>query len=488
MKFKSDGNWTMGDMWGLVTDDVFHGIHIKWSDTETPLGHICSSDLLHYTALDDVLHPLPEDKYPNDCLMKFTGCCMTGKDNKHYIYYTMRNKNASEKIAVAISEDMKNFELYDKNPVLELDGNIFCTKGTKIDCRDMLIVYHEAEDIYYGYFAAMADLGYGSPCGVIGVAKSKDLLNWREQKIAYKPPFVGVMEVPDVFEIDGKWYLTMLSGNIYGAKGISEDEDIVYFTYYAVSDSPEGPFVHTDDTIFLGGNHSSGAVSRSVVFNGKRYVIYLDRGKEGQSIALPKEIGVVDGKLRPLYAPITQKLRTGNKTNTFTADMIKRLMGSHAWETVSGDINVGDNGQIINLSTYINSWQKYRLENVRYQSVELECIVSGDCTECGIMFEAYSENELKETSFVSLNFKQNKIIAYHSKLEYIPYSKRKYDFEKNKEYHIRLIVMEGIFEIYVDDVLILQGPMETGDYINPGFMLCNGRCEIKNLKIYELEK
>lgn len=491
MKYKGKDDWILGDTWGLVADGKFHGIHIKWSNQETPLGHIVSSDLLHYEFVDDVFHPLPEDKYPQDCLMKYTGCAITGKDKKHYIYYTMRNKNADEKIAVAFSDDMKDFVLYDKNPVLEPDENIFYTKGPRIDCRDMIVVYYEKEDVYYGYFAAMADIGYDCPCGVIGVAKSKDLLNWREQKIAYKPPFMGVMEVPDVFEIDGKWYLIMLSGNNYGAKGISEDEDIVCFTYYAVSDSPEGPFVHTDDTIFLGGNESGGAVCRSVVFEGKRYIIYLDRGKEGGALSLPKEIGVVDGKLRPLYAPITNKLRTGNLTETYTPDMIEGLTGSHAWETISGDAKITCDGKRLELSTYVNSWQKYRLKDIRYKSLELECTVSGDATEFGFMFEAYAEDKPekpKETSYVALNLKQNKIIAYYNRISFIPYSKRKYALQRDKEYHIRMMVMEGVFEIYVDDVLILQGPMETADYIVPGLLLGNGKCEIKNLIIYELEK
>ncbi len=493
MKYSGKEAWTMGDMWNLVKDDVFHGFHIKWGlGEDANLGHVSSKDLLHYTAHEDALKPLPEKDYPEDCLMKWTGCCMTGKDGLHYIYYTMRNAKGDEKIGVALSEDLEHFEVYKGNPVLEADPKIFDTTSTdKVNCRDLLVVYEENEDLYYGYFAAMADVGYDTSVGVIGVAKSKDLLNWYDQQIAYIPPYMGASEVPDVFFMDGKWYLTLLTGNIYGAKGISEDEDISYFTSYAVSDSPCGPFVHTDDTIFLGGNHSSGAVCRTTIYKGKRYVIYIDRGKDGASISLPKEVKVIDGKLRPCYTPILESLRTGNKISSVTADMITRLRSSHAWETVSGEIKASDNGQKIELSTLHHSYQKYRLENIKYPSVEIECVISGDCTECGFMFEAFSNDEQdkpKETSFISLNFNQKKVITYYSLLEYIPYSKRRFDFEKNKEYHIRAIVMEGIFEIYIDDVLILQGPMETADYIIPGFMCGNGKFEIKNLKIFELEK
>ena len=491
MKYKGRNDWIFGDMWGLVVDGVFHGIHIKWSKTgeETPLGHVTSKDLLHFTACDDILYPLPESEYPMDCLMKFTGCCMTAKNGLHYIYYTMRTSNADEKIALAVSKDMKTFELYDKNPVLEVDENIFFTTGPHVDCRDMLIVYHEKEDVYYGYFAAMADMGYGSPSGVIGVAKSSDLVTWRDQKIAYAAPFMGTVEVPDVFEIDGKWYLIMLTGNNYGAKGISEDEDVTYFTAYAVADSPEGPFVHTDDKIFIGGNSNSAGVCRTVIFDGKRYLHYVDRGREGQSISLPKEICVVDGKLRPCYAPITQKLRTGKMMRKFDESSFKKLSSSHAWMTASGEAKVCE-GKLI-FDSYRNSYQKYRIENEKYASIEMECILSADCTECGFMFEAYSEKETErpqETSFLSLNFDREKVIMYQNALMFDPCAKRSVTLEKNKEYHVRAIVMEGIFEIYIDDILVLQGAIETAEHIVPGIVVGNGNCEIKELKIYELEK
>lgn len=489
MRYRGKDGWSVGDMWGLEVNGVFHGIHIKWSDHETPLGHIRSEDLLHFTACEDVFYPLPEEEYPNDCLMKYTGCCITAKDGKHYIYYTMRNKNCDEKIALATTTDMESFKLSPQNPVLEADEKIFYTKGSKIDCRDMLVVYVKEEDTYYGYFAAMADIGYPSPSGVIGVAKSTDLVNWTDQNIAYKPPFCGVMEVPDVFYLDGKWYLIMLTGNNYGAKGISEDEDIVSFTAYAVSDSPAGPFIHTDDKIFIGGNNKSGAVCRTVMFNGKRYVLYLDRGKQGMSIALPKEVKAVDGKLRPCYAPIISALRTGNITKNITADMLKPANGSFAWQITSGYVSRKDD-KTIELGAHHNSYQKFMLPNVKYPSCEIECVIKVDCSEIGFLFEAFADGCEKsvDSSCISLNFECGKIIAYQNLLEYNPYSKRSLDIKKEKEYHLRMIVAEGVFEVYVDDVLALQGPMETADYVVPGFLIGNGKCEIKALKIYELEK
>ena len=127
----------------------------------------------------DVLETLPEEKYPDDCLGKFTGCTVE-KDGKYYLFYTMRDRYRSEKIGLAISEDLENFVEYKNNPVLTPDEDLFVVraKREKTDCRDMNIVYDEENEIYYGYFAAMANVKNRGEIEVIGVAESFDLINW----------------------------------------------------------------------------------------------------------------------------------------------------------------------------------------------------------------------------------------------------------------------------------------------------------------------
>ena len=173
----------------------------------------------------------------------------------------------------------------------------------------------------------------------------------------------------------------------------------------------------------------------------------------------------------------------------FDESSFKKLSSSHAWMTASGEAKVCEDKLIFD--SYRNSYQKYRIENEKYASIEMECILSADCTECGFMFEAYSEKETErpqETSFLSLNFDREKVIMYQNALMFDPCAKRSVTLEKNKEYHVRAIVMEGIFEIYIDDILVLQGAIETAEHIVPGIVVGNGNCEIKELKIYELEK
>ena len=103
MKFKGNG-FNMWDVWYVNVEGTVHAFHLKSQPGKWNVGHLKTKDLLHFEKCEDVLHPLDEEKYPDDCLGKYTGCAYYNeKDKKIYLYYTMRNKNASEKIGLAIS-------------------------------------------------------------------------------------------------------------------------------------------------------------------------------------------------------------------------------------------------------------------------------------------------------------------------------------------------------------------------------------------------
>ena len=51
---------------------------------------------------------------------------------------------------------------------------------------------------------------------------------------------------------------------------------------------------------------------------------------------------------------------------------------------------------------------------------------------------------------------------------------------------MRMIVLEGQIEIYIDDILVLQNAFETKD-MKFGLAVGSGRCLYKDFKIYTLE-
>lgn len=92
MKYKGS-YFDMWDTWYLNVNDTIHGFHLKSHSGENwNVGHVYTKDLLHFYKMRDILEILPKEKYPDDCLGKYTGCAVE-KDGVYYLYYTMRNEN-----------------------------------------------------------------------------------------------------------------------------------------------------------------------------------------------------------------------------------------------------------------------------------------------------------------------------------------------------------------------------------------------------------
>ncbi|MBQ8759710.1 MAG: hypothetical protein IJZ20_08465, partial [Clostridia bacterium] len=325
--------------------------------------------------------------------------------------------------------------------------------------------------------------------GVIGAAVSDDLISWREQRIVYVPRFNGVIEVPDVFYIDGKWYLTFLTGNRYGAFGNVNDSGICGYTLYAVSDSPDGPFAEPDDNIFICGTYNSGYSCRSVEFEGKRYVLYIDKSEYGAALSLPKEIKVIDGRLCPCYTDIIVKLRTGKALNNPDAACFDALSTSFAWETYGGEIKSCDCGLSVTTGEY--DFQRFLTKDFAVESPEAVSEITADCRECGFVLRTLDKDGKEvQTCTVSLNFDFNELSVYSEScnvLALTPFMRRRFAFVKGRKYIVRIIAGEGQLEIYIDDVLALQGNMLTADIIKPGVFSARGKAEFCNTSFYELE-
>jgi len=243
MKYKGT-YFNMWDAWYLNVDDTIHSFHLKSHPGENwNVGHVCTKDLLHFTKLRDVLETLPEEKYPDDCLGKFTGCAVE-KDGIYYLFYTMRDRFRSEKIGLATSTDLEHFTEYENNPVFDLDKALFIVreKGERTDCRDLFVIYDKERKKYFGYFVAMANIQDRGELGVVGVIESTDLLHWEKQKIVYIPEFNGIVEVPNVFKMDGKWYMTLMTSSQYGAKGAVSDSNLNSYIISTSSNAPNEVF------------------------------------------------------------------------------------------------------------------------------------------------------------------------------------------------------------------------------------------------------
>lgn len=488
MKYKGR-DYQMWDAWFLAADDAVHAFHLKdRGSAGAPVGHAVSRDLLHWEPLPDILYPQDEVLHPDDCLQKYTGCAATDpQTGEHYVYYTMRDKVTSEKIGVARTRDLRQFTLYEGNPVLTPDPALFSVKpqGQKTDCRDMLVVAHEG--VWYAYFAAMASLPGRGEVGVIGVAKGDDLLHFGEQAIAYVPSFNGVVEVPDVFYEDGRWYLTMLTGANYGARGIADEPDVSVFTAVASADSPMGPFTEVPGDLLIAGPANSGYTCRHVDFHGKRYFMYIDRSADGFALSLPKEERVNAGQAQLWYAPILQALRSGQTVTAPPAAAFRSRASSFAWQT--GFLPAQDVPGGVALCPGPHDYARCLMEGARFRSLEAEFTLTLSGDEGGFYYEIYDgADRPQDNCFIAADVPHGTLTLYTRGLELIPAARRAVAFERGGRYHLRVLLMEGQLEVYVDDLLVMQVGTPTAAAICPGFFAGRGGSTFTDIAFYELEK
>lgn len=488
MKFRSPEG-IMTDAWHLNHNDRIHYFHLKTDEQFKNLpsvGHLYTDDLLTFTVCDDILPILPEEEYPEDCLPKYTGCAFTSPCGMHYIYYTMRNRYEAQKIGLCMSKDLKVFHIYDKNPVLVPDSKMFFYGDGKQyeDCRDMLVVYDEGSKKYYGYFAAMAKDGERK-YGVIGVAESDNLIAWHNQDIVFKCDFDGTIEVPDVFFMDGKWYLTMLTHSSFGAKYVFSDRNVVSGTIYAVSDNPKGPFVLGKDNVFIGGTFSSGYTCRSFDFKGKKYLSYIDKSEYGWSISLPKEIKVIDGNLRPCYTPILEKLRKREVITYIKKDMLTPQSSTCFWDLNKGEIIEKNNSLL--MQTYGHGFQSWSVNTDKLAGAEISYSVILNDSEGGLVIETTTnEGNIKRYIAVA-SVLEKAFIVYSDSLNFSVLCKRDYAFENGIEYITRIFVYDGTIEVYINDVLLIQNSFLSEDALKIGVFCGNGSCMFTGFHVYELD-
>jgi len=489
----------MWDAWFLNVNGQIHAFHLQMplKDCTLPyeeawsVGHAVSDDLLHWKQCPNVLPPLMDDNNQKDFGFKFTGCSYQEKD-KYYLYYTMRDKaTTSQRIGVALSNDLYNWELYSKNPVIEPDPRVFigyedrkCDWGI-VDCRDMIVVKNPEDGLYYGYFATAADVGRQTPVGVIAVAVSKDLLNWTNQNIAYVPRSNGVIEVPDVYCINGKWYLTMLSGNNYCGRGVTNDEYVSNCTIYAVSDSPIGPFIEPENNILIGGISNSGFTCRTVLKDDKRYLMYVDRSFGCETLSLPKEIKVnSQGELAVYFAECVEKLRTEILIDQTILPEIKELPNtSFAWKTLGGSYKIEDGKYIA--KTVEQSWQAAGF-GICSKSIEYNVdITLCDAKAAGLWISSRENDKCHNYVFLIEPDLNRVLLTEFYNFEY--YAARKYSFEYGTNYNLKLLMLEGVCELYINQKLLLQCNIEMYENNFAGLFCDRGNAEFKNISLYSLE-
>ncbi len=489
---------SMWDGWYLPIGDTLHAFHLQLPEGESELelterqkiGHIISHDLLHWEHCPGILPPLLRDEEPDDYHQKFTGCAVQNGETT-FLYYTMRDKtDGSQRIGLAECRDGIHFERYPQNPVLEPDSRILLGYENRaqydfgcVNCRDLSILYQPEEGLYYGYFAAAADVGRESPVGVIAVAVSRDLIHWEDQSIVFVPRQNGVIEVPDVFYEDGQYYLTMLCGSQYTGRSGTPDEYVCNATVYATADNPRGPFVEPEENLLIGGIRRSGFTCRTFLWKGERYLLYVDRSPGYWTLSLPKRIRAENGRLFAERAELLDNLRTKCLAGNGEMPELLPAQTTFAWNTRGGEFWRQPDG--FSVKTNPMDYQAAYFDCCS-RNMELQTQICADAVGAGIAFQIETE-EGSVPWFLSLEPDRGRVILL-KEFDFCYHAARTVPLERGREYLLDVIWIDGVIEVYLDNRLWLQCALDRCGKVRPGLFCDCGTAEFAALKIDALEE
>lgn len=465
MLYHPDGLYVW-DTWYFVHNEELHCIHLQICRPEGThlaiesgaLGHAVTKDLIHWHTLPSALYPAKGNAI--DSAELWTGCVQHHK-GCYYLFYTARKKEENgsiNRIALALSTDGVHFERYADNPVIEPDQRWYCSEKEPIkikghgypivDCRDLCIA-DDGHGGYWGFYAARQPAQTLAESSVIALAHSDDLIHWEQYPPAFAPDRYGCIEVPDVFSLDGRWYMLCLTGNQYGQRSGLSDPLLREATIYAVADKPEGPYrMMEDDNVLLGSVFHQGYSARTVEWNGSRLLFYTQgeqkAGCHHGCISLPQLLQAREnGSLRcTWYPPLaehyhvplpyafidTSNGKWGSMGTLEQDDTCAAWTCATDWAVLPTDCCI-DDGMIL-------------------------CDLTLDCVAAGVAFRL-GDSVMDEALCVLLD-SERKIVELTSFRSFPLIEQRSWPVEKKKAYRMRILLEGDVIYVYIDDELAIQ--------------------------------
>ncbi len=489
-----------GDTWHLSDGKKVHMYCLQYrkGDLDPKLSevggisHYSSSDLLKWKFEGQVLERGKDGSY--DDLDLWTGCTIF-ENGKYYLYYTSRSScGYTQSVSVATSFDNKTYKKHEKNPLFIPDKKYYATSGKPnnlavhgnvtfkdYDCRDLCVVKNEDDGFYYGFFATRINSDTATNTAVIGLAKSKDLIVWEQLPPAFSPKAYHCIETPDVFKINGKWYMLCLSGNCYGGRKKIKGEKFQRITIYGVSDKIEGPYKEVKDNDLIVNKNASAACAKTVLHKGKRYIFYSEvyedpDGPVDVRMSLPKIVSC--DKKGNLYLKWYDKIKKYYTKDVFEFNKNNVLDNKGEWGSIA-KYKFTENG----IEFACENDFSVLPFNYQMQDFVLEGkICNENAISAGFVFDL--KDNLFGEGYVSLiDFEDKK--AEITKVRTFPTFEKR-TITKKKSYNLKLLVQENTVEVYIDDKFIFHHLLyRTGGKI--GLFIEHGAVRIENLKLHALK-
>lgn len=271
-----DDHWTW-DFWTAKDGDDYHLFFLKAPKSlgnpdarhqNARVGHAVSTDLTNWTVLPDAIGPGARGEW--DDMSTWTGSVIRAEDRWH-MYYTGVNhaeQGLTQRIGRAFSDDLVTWT---KDSAFRLEADPRWYEQLDLDVwfdltwRDPWVYFDDAAGEYRMLITARAKDGAVDSRGVIGFARSTDLVEWEVLPPIASPGAFGHLEVPQLEREGDRWYLFFSAYEwAHGAERVAAGTAHCG-THYLVADNPAGPFRLTEPQFFSGdpvGELYAGRVAR----------------------------------------------------------------------------------------------------------------------------------------------------------------------------------------------------------------------------------
>ncbi len=210
------------------------------------VGHAVSYDLRQWVNGGTALEAGRPGSWDDYAI--WTGSVIV-RDGLAYMFYTgtcQAEKGLVQRIGLAVSTDLMHWERDPGNPLLEVDTRWYEPQSTeRLEAqtwRDPYVVYSSDEEAYYMFLSARVNTGHYDGRGVIGLARSTNLLSWEVLPPVSMPGDFTEMEVPQVVPLNGRYYLLFCATRHAAARLSPVGATSWSGTHYLVASKLTGPY------------------------------------------------------------------------------------------------------------------------------------------------------------------------------------------------------------------------------------------------------
>ncbi|MGD2104618.1 MAG: glycosyl hydrolase family 32 [Anaerolineae bacterium] len=224
------------------------------------IGHAVSQDLQNWRVLPDALCPSSDESDAFDTYTTWTGSVIQHRGLWHLFYTGGKGSEDGlvQRIGLATSSDLIHWEKHSENPLIVADPRWYELLNLELwhdqAWRDPWVFRHPDRGDFHAFVTARAARGAVDGRGVIGHARSEDLVHWEVLPPVTEPGDFGHLEVPQLERIQGQYYLLFsVQQSVHSTRWIHRTgHEPLTGIRYLVTDDPLGPFHVIGDGLLVG--------------------------------------------------------------------------------------------------------------------------------------------------------------------------------------------------------------------------------------------